>query len=162
MADWKDRPPIFWDENGRAWSSATCVRCGVVFQYKPWTSNGTKSGRRFCSKACNKTFRGDAHWNAKGGRTTVKGYTWIVVPEEHRSIVGVRYKRRRMPEHVYRAAMALGRPLKKNEVVHHINGLRDDNRNCNLLVCDRSYHAWIHGEMSRLYALEKFGGPPID
>jgi hypothetical protein len=38
----------------------------------------------------------------------------------------------------------LGRLLKRNEVVHHINGDNKDNRNGNLLICDTKYHHWLH------------------
>lgn len=47
-------------------------------------------------------------------------------------------------EHVIIAEGVLGRKLKKEEVVHHINGIRDDNRNENLMICTKSYHTWLH------------------
>lgn len=48
-------------------------------------------------------------------------------------------------EHVMVAEAMLGRKLKSDEVVHHINGDRADNRESNLFVCrDRAHHNEIH------------------
>lgn len=47
-------------------------------------------------------------------------------------------------EHRYIAKKILGRDLKHNEVVHHINGKRADNKIENLCVMDRQKHEMIH------------------
>jgi hypothetical protein len=53
----------------------------------------------------------------------------------------VRYLHRVIAEQV------LGRKLKENEAVHHIDGNRSNNTNVNLLICTRSYHNWLHAKM---------------
>lgn len=47
-------------------------------------------------------------------------------------------------EHRHIAKKILGRELKHNEVVHHINGRRADNKIENLCVMDRHQHELIH------------------
>lgn len=79
-----------------------------------------------------KTGRKSPNW--KGGTyKTIDGYTRLSSG-----------KRRNMLEHRMVAEQILGRKLRTGEMVHHINGMRDDNRNINLLICTRSYHAWLH------------------
>lgn len=75
------------------------------------------------------------------------GYRMVRVPD-----------RKAVPEHVLKAESVLGRRLKTGEVVHHINGDILDNRNCNLLICTRSYHNGLHARMSYLYQRHMFGG----
>jgi len=55
------------------------------------------------------------------------------------------------PEHILIIEQQLGRQLKKGkEVVHHINGIKSDNRLENLLVCTRSEHRILHRQLEQL------------
>ena len=44
-------------------------------------------------------------------------------------------------------ARKYGRPLKRREHVHHINGVKDDNREENLMVMDHSKHVSKHANV---------------
>jgi len=52
-------------------------------------------------------------------------------------------------EHRAVVALELGRPLKRSESVHHVNGDKQDNRIENLEVFDKSSHSILHAETIR-------------
>jgi len=82
-----------------------------------------------------------------------RGYVWVKA-KEHPNANGAGY----VHEHRLVAESALGRPLKKGEVVHHINGDKKDNANTNLLICTNSYHRWLHNQMGHLFQRAYFAG----
>lgn len=122
-----------------------CERCGSKIDiWKGRTQPNQIRKRKFCS-TCGKARRIEVSRPKRLGKTYNKGY------------VMVWYGDRKVLEHVLKAETVLGRRLKRGELVHHINGDPSDNRNCNLLICNKSYHNWLHNEMSRRYQQEKFG-----
>lgn len=74
----------------------------------------------------------NAAW--KGGRHLKDGYWQVLVAPDDPFGPGptVRANRRYVPEHRLVMARAVGRPLRPDETVHHINGDRQDNRLENL------------------------------
>lgn len=125
----------------------TCRQCFKKFSV--FLSAALTGYGRYCSMSCrNKAeHSGEKHYAWNGGKsTTPEGYVKVTVP-----------RRKGMYEHTMIAEHVLGRRLGKKEVVHHINGNKSDNRNCNLLICENGYHHWLHQRMAKLYQQEHFG-----
>jgi hypothetical protein len=78
--------------------------------------------------------------NWKGGRTIKDGYV-AVRCENHPKATKFGYY---VLEHILVMENILGRYLNNDEVVHHINGIRYDNRPENLVVMKRNKHVSYH------------------
>lgn len=76
------------------------------------------------------------------GKTIDRGYVKIAGHYEH-----PRNHQGRVFEHILIMEECLGRYLKQNEVVHHINGNKQDNRLENLEVMTRSQHKSMHTKL---------------
>ena len=87
--------------------------------------------KRSLSEATKGINKGDKHGNWKGGRSEVNGYIYLYKPEHHKST-----QKGYVLEHILVVEEKLGRYLEPGEVVHHINGIKDDNCSENLIVCD--------------------------
>lgn len=95
--------------------------------------------------------RGSANPMWKGGRYTHElGYIMVYAPEHPRA-----HQSGYVFEHLLVAEKALGRYLPRQVQVHHINEIKNENRNSNLVICEnQQYHALLH---QRTFALRETG-----
>ena len=95
--------------------------------------------------------RGEEHYNWQGGsRLRENGYRFL-----HRRGHPLADAKGYVREHRLVAQEALGRPLPPKAVLHHVNGVRDDNRGANLVLCENAgYHQLLH---KRTRALSESG-----
>ncbi len=107
--------------------------------------------RRFISGHNGRGY-GAKHYSWKGGRGTTNGYAVLLRPEHPRAgSKGYVY------EHILIAEQALGKYLPGGAVVHHVNGIKTDNKPSNLVICpDQAYHLLLH---QRQRALKACGDP---
>lgn len=95
----------------------------------------------YCSVSCYRQHRktkydGQNNPNWKGGIVENRGYRYMRIKRHDVSPY--------FAEHQAVAEGKIGRPLRSDEVVHHVNGDKLDNRPENLAVMTRSEHMRLH------------------
>lgn len=114
-----------------------CEVCGKELRLKP-----SQAGIRYCSKICDGIGRTkrplDREHNGRPARMDDKGYVMVYQPDHpNKSFSGWQYEHRLVVENV------IGRYLRTDEAVHHINGVKHDNRPENLEVLSPAEHSKI-------------------
>lgn len=117
-----------------------CIICKKTFikpencSIKEWNTV-----RKFCSRKCkgihhSNNFTKEKVWNYKGGTlSSTTGYIYISLG---------RYKRK--AQHRFVMEQFIGRELLRSESVHHINGIKTDNRLENLQLLSKVEHCKLH------------------
>lgn len=123
-----------------------CIICGHQREVPP-----SKQFRKYCSVACFSVAmkrynvggiarRGKGNWkNSKRERKVSGGYVFIYVPKYPKANPEGYY-----PEHRLIMERSIGRLLSNDEIVHHINQNRGDNRIENLELQTMSKHVSFH------------------
>lgn len=128
-----------------------CEVCGkevIVTRFDP------ARAYRFCGQKCNGIGRsGNKHpmWKDELDKD---GYVMISKADHpHADCCGY------VQQHILVAEAALCRYLPEGAVVHHVNGVKSDNRNENLAILpSNAYHSLIH---MRLWRKKKYGDPNL-
>ena len=111
-----------------AWSKKICKCCGIEFEARRcYTKRGQMA---YCSNACGKAHNGELNGRWKGGRLlTFQGYVRVYSPKHPN-----RDYKNQVFEHRLVMEKEIGRYLGPEEVVHHINEIKTDNRIENLML----------------------------
>lgn len=145
-------PPNRFQNGRRRYCSNPCRWRGRPPQKRLGIRHTDESRALMSMKAKKRYVREEAsQW--KGGRYTAKGYVHVLIatlPEASQKMAReMAPKKNYIQEHRIIMAMHLGRPITKDEVVHHINGVKTDNRPENLEALRRGDHTIHHREVEK-------------
>lgn len=130
---------IHWGE--RTTLSRVPVTCGLCHEKRVVTFLRNPDWTGYCR---NHGPSGKGHHKWKGGRTTADGYVYIHISTLNKedAILATPMLTRAcyVLEHRLVMARRIGRPLLKDEIVHHLNGIKSENTDSNLEIVSASSH----------------------
>ncbi|RYE54211.1 MAG: HNH endonuclease [Hyphomicrobiales bacterium] len=118
-----------WGRRNRQHADKACQQCGISFRPK-------RSDSAFCSRPCARRKNGGQNAKLESWWINAKGYT--------EGKVWTAQGQRRVKQHRLFMEHHIGRLLRADEEVHHINGDKRDNRIENLQILSASEHARLH------------------
>ena len=142
-------------EYARGWREQNkhpCLDCGKPISHKAVRcgSCNTKWLWKIGKLNSDNSQKGKEHHAWKGGRYKKDGY-WLVQRPEHHRADADGYVR----EHIIVWEEANNKPLPQGWIVHHLNGIRGDNRPINLVgLPDRKHRHILAAKAKRIQELE--------
>ena len=117
------------------------------------TKKYDREGNLFCNRKCYMDWkRENPNTKAYKEKIFVSGYFYLYKPEHQNAIKNGRY----IAEHRWVLEQKIGRLLTDNEIAHHINGNKKDNRPENLELLTISEHNKYHAKSRKRKSNGKF------
>jgi len=136
-----------------------CLTCGKLLVRKKYNNRSDKRGwswesikqfqiRKYCNCKCSNHGEQNGRYGKGKQFTYQRGYKYVIVHNHPNT--GYQH---RIREHRLIMEKHIGRFLKPDEVVHHKNGILDDNRIENLVLMKRHEHQRMHNLERSQYAV---------